>query len=93
MANIAHLTIDTRGHYVNLEDLIMEQDPTFAFVDGVTYTIQSQGNHHCILCEASERPDKGGFVLSQRPVKYVCNTNYNLYIKSFGAHTVINIAE
>ncbi len=93
MANIACLDINTNGQYVLLEDLIKKENPTFAFVDGITYTIQSQGSHHCVLCESIEKPLRGGFLLSSKPIKYVCDTTEPLYVKTFNSCCTINVAE
>ena len=93
MANIACLKIDSEGLYQSVEELIQQKDESFAFVEGVTYVLQSQGTQPIMVCVAEVRPFSGGFVLGNDPVMYTHRGGTSLYVKSIQLPGELNIAE
>ena len=94
MANIACLTIDTDDQYESVEQLIRDNhNESFAFVEGVTYVLQSQGGQPIKVCVSQVRPFKGGFILGSTPVMYTHRSGSSLYVKSICLRGELNIAE
>lgn len=86
MSNLWKGQINTNNEYQKLETI-----SGLTFDSDKTYTVQVRGA--CTICESSEVPTEGGFVIrTEEPFQYVKDEG-DFYVKNDSYFCEINIAE
>lgn len=65
---VAYVNTTVKG-YVDLEELIKDQDPTFAWDSDKQYILQNRGHGNIVLNEADDKPAELGSGLLLAPQK------------------------
>lgn len=86
MSNLWKGQINTNNEYQKLETI-----SDIELVADSVYTIQIVGS--CMLCESSEKPSSGGFLIdTKHPVQYKKSSDADLWVKNESYMCELNIA-
>ena len=85
--NLAFVTIDPNDDYQDLETIA-----DITFTEGNKYVLQISGQ--AIVCEATEKPSRGGFyIVDATPFQYEAGSG-KLWVKTLqNSKVLINVAE